>query len=107
MEALNSLILNINSGLFEKIQVDRSVNPNFLGELPFLQLGLIYRYIHNACIWCACVRGLGGVWKFLYDCKCLCIDLLSPMKGRGSNNCWDGGGSGYNSLGQDLLQGEI
>lgn len=42
MEALNSLILNINSGLFEKIQVDRSVNPNFLGELPFLQLGLIY-----------------------------------------------------------------
>lgn len=42
MEALNSLILNINSGLFEKIQVDRSVNLNFLGELPFLQLGLIY-----------------------------------------------------------------
>lgn len=22
----------------------------------------------------------------------MCIDLLSPMKGRGSNNCWDGGG---------------
>lgn len=86
---MNSLTLNINSGLFEKIQVDRSVNPNFLGDLPFLQLGLIY-----TCIWCACVRGLGGVCKFLYDCKCLCIDLLAPMEERGSNNCWNGGGGG-------------
>lgn len=22
----------------------------------------------------------------------MCIDLLAPMKGKGSNNCWDGGG---------------